>query len=100
MSVHSDPSVRPGTVGQPSAVEVVADQAAFDQLLHSLANEPLLAVDTEAASFHRYEDRVYLLQISSRERTAVVDPLAVESLERFATLLADPRIEGIFIRRL
>ena len=74
----------------------MADQVAFDQLLQSLADEPLLAVDTEAASFHRYEDRVYLLQISSRERTAVVDPLAVESLERFAALLADPRIEVIF----
>ena len=45
-----------------------------------LRAEPLLAVDTEAASFHRYLDRVYLLQISSREETAVVDPLATGGL--------------------
>jgi ribonuclease D len=96
MPAHSDPSTHPGTAESSTDIEVVADQAAFDRLLESLGREPLLAVDTEAASFHRYEDRVYLLQISSRNRTAVVDPLAVESLERFAALLADPRIEVIF----
>lgn len=87
---------RAGAAGSAADVEVVADQAAFDRLLDGLAHEPLLAVDTEAASFHRYEDRVYLLQISSRDRTAVVDPLGVERLDRFGALLADPRIEVIF----
>jgi len=96
MTVPSETTAHSGTRGSPSDIEVVADQGAFDRLLESLASEPLLAVDTEAASFHRYEDRVYLLQISSRDRTAVVDPLAVESLERFAALLGDPRIEVIF----
>ncbi len=96
MSSHPDASTHPGNAESSAEIEVVADQAAFDRLLESLAREPLLAVDTEAASFHRYEDRVYLLQISSRDRTAVVDPLAVDSLERFAALLADPRIEVIF----
>lgn len=77
-------------------LEVVADQAAFDALLASLADAPLLAVDTEAASFHRYEDRVYLLQVSSRERTAVVDPVGLVNLDRFASLLADPGVEIVF----
>ena len=57
---------------------------------------PLLAVDTEAASFHRFTDRVYLLQISSRDETAVVDPLAVESLAPLAEVLADPNVEIVF----
>ncbi|HEU4524385.1 MAG TPA: ribonuclease D [Gemmatimonadales bacterium] len=61
-----------------------------------LRSEPLLAVDTEAASFHRYVDRVYLLQISSREETAVVDPLATAGLDPIGELLADPAIEIIF----
>ena len=52
-------------------------------------------MDTEAASFHRYRDRVYLLQTSSRSETAVVDPLAV-GLAQFADLLADPAIEIVF----
>jgi ribonuclease D len=55
-----------------------------------------LAVDTEAASFHRFIDRVYLLQVSSRDETAVVDPLAVESLAPLAAVLADPAVEVVF----
>ena len=53
-------------------------------------------MDTEAASFHRYTDRVYLLQISSRDETAVVDPLAVASLAPLAEVLADPAVEIVF----
>ncbi len=68
----------------------------LDKLLSRLRKEPLLAVDTEAASFHRYRDRVYLLQISSRQETAVVDPLAVGGLAPLADVLADPAIEIIF----
>jgi ribonuclease D len=96
MPASSNTTPRPDASGSPLDIEVIADQVAFDRLLDSLADEPLLAIDTEAASFHRYEDRVYLLQISSRDRTAVVDPLAVDRLDRFAALLADPRIEVVF----
>ena len=53
-----------------------------------LAATGLVAVDTEAASFHKYLDRVYLLQLSSREETVVVDPLAVKDVSAFAFSLS------------
>ena len=56
----------------------------------------LVAVDTEAASFHKYVDRVYLVQLSSRARTAIVDPLAVGNLGPLGALLADPGVEKVF----
>ncbi|HEY6948389.1 MAG TPA: ribonuclease D, partial [Gemmatimonadales bacterium] len=71
-------------------------QAAFATLVAELGREPLLAVDTEAASFHRYHDRVYLVQLSSRTRTAIVDPLAVTDLAPLGQLLADPGVEVVF----
>ncbi len=74
-------------------IQTPADLAALADRLRS---EPLLAVDTEAASFHRYLDRVYLLQISSRDETAVVDPLATDGLGPMGELLADPAIEIVF----
>ena len=77
----------------PSRIDT---QTAFETLLAELGREPLLAVDTEAASFHRYHDRVYLVQLSSRTRTAVVDPLAVTDLAPLGQLLADPRVEVVF----
>jgi ribonuclease D len=76
-------------------MQLVQTQLDLDRLLAGLGREPLLAVDTEAASFHRYRDRVYLLQLSSRDVTAVVDPLAVD-LAPFGAMLADPAVEVVF----
>jgi len=53
-------------------------------------------VDTEAASFHRYRDRIYLVQISSPTDTALIDPLAIAELAPVGALLADPLIEKVF----
>jgi ribonuclease D len=71
-------------------------QPELERLLERLAREPLVAVDTEAASFHRHRDRVYLLQLSSRSETAVVDPLAVTDLSPVGALLVDPAVEILF----
>jgi ribonuclease D len=68
----------------------------LERLFERLRSEPLLAVDTEAASFHRHRDRVYLLKISSRRETAVVDPLAVDILSPLVEVLADPMVEVVF----
>lgn len=75
---------------------LIQSQAELESLFERFKGEPLLAVDTEAASFHRFHDRIYLLQLSSRHETAVVDPLAVTSLAPLAAVLADPDIEIVF----
>ncbi len=77
-------------------MRLIRTGAELAALAARLRAEPLLAVDTEAASFHRYLDRVYLLQISSREETAGVDPLATGGLGPIGELLADPAIEIVF----
>jgi ribonuclease D len=65
-------------------------------LVGRLRASPRVALDTEAASFHRYVDRVYLIQLSSDWETALVDPLAVAQPQALGQLLADPEIEVIF----
>jgi ribonuclease D len=77
-------------------VRLVQNQAELEDLFQRFRGEPLLAVDTEAASFHRFHDRIYLLQLSTRQETAIVDPLAVTSLEPLAAALRDPEIEIVF----
>ena len=76
--------------------QYLQEQAAFDRLAGSITGTPLLAVDTEAASFHRYRDRIYLIQLSTREQTAVVDPLAVPDLSALGRMLADRGTEAVF----
>ncbi|HKH83470.1 MAG TPA: ribonuclease D [Gemmatimonadales bacterium] len=78
------------------SIRLVQDQSELESLFQRFTGEPLLAVDTEAASFHRFHDRIYLLQLSSRRETAVVDPLAVSSLQPLANALADPNVEIVF----
>ena len=80
--------------GPPS--HLIASQDEFDRWMAGIARTPLLAVDTEAASFHRYRDRVYLLQLSTRDATVIVDPLAVEDLGDFGAMLADRAVEVVF----
>jgi ribonuclease D len=66
--------------------------------LEVLSSTAELAVDTEGASFHRFVDRVYLIQLSTRERTAIVDPLSVDAatLAPFGELLESPAVEIVF----
>ncbi|HEX3866388.1 MAG TPA: HRDC domain-containing protein, partial [Gemmatimonadaceae bacterium] len=56
----------------------------------------MLALDTEGASFHRFVDRIYLLQLSTRDRTAIIDPVPIGSPARLGALLEDPEIQIVF----
>ncbi|HMJ59207.1 MAG TPA: ribonuclease D [Gemmatimonadales bacterium] len=74
----------------------VAQPEALAELIAAVRRAPRIAVDTEAASFHRYRDRIYLIQISTADRTALIDPLAVTDLSPVGAVLADPGIEKTF----
>ncbi len=55
-----------------------------------------IALDTEGASFHRFIDRIYLLQITTRERSAVIDPIPIGAPARLGEMLEDPAVEVVF----
>lgn len=64
--------------------------------IRRLRNEPLIGADTEAAGYHRYFDRLSLVQLSSRSENFLIDPQAVPDLAPLAELFADPAVEKIF----
>lgn len=74
----------------------VSTPAELAGLIRRVAGEPLLAVDTEAASFHRFVDRIYLIQLSTRRETAIIDPLTVGDVAGLGKLIADPGVEVVF----
>src|ERR1041385_2236148 len=74
-------------------VENAGDLAA---LIGAARREPRVAMDTEAASFDRYHDRIYLLQLSTPSITALIDPLAIDDLAPVGALLADGNVEKVF----
>ena len=59
-------------------IRLISDAAALHELGEALRGETRLAVDLEAAGFHRYSDRVCLLQVSAADQHFVVDTLAVD----------------------
>ncbi len=51
------------------------------------AAHPVCALDTEADSLHRYRESLCLIQFADRERSVLIDPLAVEDLSALAEYL-------------
>src|SRR5437763_4348318 len=81
-----------GVTGRP---RYIATAPARPDLIGEMRRANRVAMDTEAASFHRYRDRIYLVQISSPTDTALIDPLAIAELAPVGALLADPHIEKV-----
>jgi ribonuclease D len=71
-------------------------QQAADDFLTDISGIREIAVDTEGASFHRFIDRIYLLQISTRERSAIIDPLPIGMPKELGAILENNDIEVIF----
>ena len=69
---------------------------AVDAFLTSIANARILALDTEGASFHRFVDRIYLLQLSTREQTAIIDPIPIGTPSLLGDLLEHRDVEIVF----
>ena len=68
----------------------------IDRFLEEISGVRELALDTEGASFHRFLDRIYLLQISTRERSAIIDPLPIGAPAGLGRLLESKEVEVVF----
>ncbi len=75
--------------------ELITDPTVLAERARQLASESVLALDTEASSFHRYRERVCLVQISGRTQTVLIDPLSIPDLAPLQTLLADKKMEVV-----
>ena len=63
-----------------------------EELRSDLASAERLALDCEAAGFHRYSDRLCLVQVTVGARTYVIDPLATDVAELLRAPLEDPAV--------
>jgi ribonuclease D len=77
-------------------MEYIDTENALADAAQRLRTADLLAVDTEAAGYHRYRDRICLLQVSSRQDTFIVDTLALNDLQPLSELLQRDHTEAVF----
>jgi ribonuclease D len=61
---------------------------ALRQFCRDLAGAPSIAFDTEFVSEHTYRPQLCLVQVATRDRLAVIDPLALQDMKPFWELLA------------
>ena len=75
---------------------MVEDRESLVKTIDLLSRSPVLGVDTESDSFHHYQEKVCLIQMTANGRDVLIDPLAIESLDVLAPLFADPNRIKIF----
>ncbi|NIQ12802.1 MAG: ribonuclease D, partial [Gammaproteobacteria bacterium] len=61
-----------------------------------LVSETAIAIDLEADSLHNYREKICLIQISTENKTVLIDPLAISTLDPLKPVLANPAITKIF----
>jgi ribonuclease D len=61
-------------------------------LAAELTGTKRIGLDCEAAGFHRYSDRLCLLQVSTERATYVIDPLAFDAAALLRGPLEDPKV--------
>lgn len=79
----------------PSPI-LITQPKALVRMVEQLASEPILAVDTESNSLYAFQERVCLIQFSTRQDDYLVDPLALDDLSPLEPLFSNPKIEKIF----
>jgi len=83
-------------ISDSEALLYIDTEDGADDFLADISGVREIAVDTEGASFHRFIDRIYLLQLSTRERSAIIDPLPIGMPKALGDILQDPDVEVIF----
>ncbi len=73
----------------------VRDATEAEPLVRSLAESRRFALDCEAAGFHRYSDRLCLVQVTTADGTFIVDPLAFDPSGTLRGPLEDPAVEVV-----
>jgi ribonuclease D len=83
-------------ISDSEALLYIDRQDGADEFLADISGVREIAVDTEGASFHRFIDRIYLLQLSTRDRSAIIDPLPIGMPTALGQILQDSDVEVVF----
>jgi len=74
---------------------LIADHSALIEVSEQLRSQTKIALDCEAAGFHRYTDKLCLVQLSTPDETYLFDPLAADPTDTLRLVLEDPEIQVV-----
>lgn len=75
-----------------TSFDYIATPEALPVLLDAMNTAEIIAIDTEADSFHHFHHKVCLIQLAVDQRCFVVDPLAGLDLSEILAVLAQKRL--------
>ena len=78
-------------------MDIIDDAEGLAALVERLSREQCIVIDTESNGFHRFPDRVCLVQIGVRGRAWVIDPLdmTTDEIAPLGALMANPKVEKV-----
>jgi ribonuclease D len=76
-------------------IKYVSDVAGLAEVREALDGASRIALDCEAAGYHRYSDRLCLIQLTVGGRTFLLDPLSVDPSPILGEALTSPSTEVI-----
>lgn len=74
---------------------LIDDAAGAGELEEGLRGQHRVALDCEAAGFHRYSDRLCLVQVSTPDADYILDPLSFDPSESLRPVLESPEVEVV-----
>jgi len=74
---------------------LIDDDSAFHQVSLKLRAQSRIALDCEAAGFHRYSDKLCLVQLSTEDETFLFDPFAADPSEVLRPVLENPEVQVV-----
>ena len=79
-------------LGQAGTCEIVTSTERLAEVADILSQQSEIAVDLEMDSLHHYREKVCLVQVSTRQQSWLLDPLALPSLAPLVAPLGAPDI--------
>ncbi len=78
-------------------MDIIDDAEGLAALVERLSREQCIVIDTESNGFHRFPDRVCLVQIAVGGRAWVIDPLEMttDDIAPLGALIANPSVEKV-----
>ncbi len=75
--------------------ELVVTHKRLAQIVDALLKQSVVALDTEANGYHRYPERVCLIQLATLDETFLIDPLSIADMSPIGPLLSNPKIQKV-----
>jgi len=96
---RTDENTKRGPNTSSSDFEIIATLPELERVAKELLREDVVAFDTEADSFYHYFDKVCLVQVATRKKCWLIDPLAIggpAKLAPLAPVFSSPKVRVLF----